>query len=58
MGADEVGTLKGLTERRAILDRIIGETQGSHSEQVEVDPMVRTTGSGFLGGTAAVRFSQ
>jgi adenylate cyclase len=24
MGADEVGTLKGLTERRAILDRIIG----------------------------------
>ena len=25
MGADEVGTLKGLTERRAILDRIIGE---------------------------------
>ena len=23
MGADEVGTLKGLTERRAILDRII-----------------------------------
>jgi len=26
MGADEVGTLKGLTERRAILDRIIGDT--------------------------------
>src|SRR5262245_34135613 len=25
MGADEVGTLKGLTERRAILDRIIGK---------------------------------
>ena len=25
MGADEVGTLKGLTERRAILDRLIGE---------------------------------
>jgi len=24
MGADEVGTLKGLTERRAILDRLIG----------------------------------
>jgi hypothetical protein len=24
----------------------------------EVDPMLRTTGSGFLGGTAAVRFSQ
>ncbi len=23
MGADEVGTLKGLTERRAILDKII-----------------------------------
>jgi class 3 adenylate cyclase len=28
MGADEVGTLKGLTERRAILDRIIGEHKG------------------------------
>jgi hypothetical protein len=24
----------------------------------EVDPMLRTTGSGFLGGTAAVRSSQ
>src|ERR1700752_2295225 len=28
MGADEIGTLKGLTERRAILDRIIGEHRG------------------------------
>jgi adenylate cyclase len=28
MGADEVGTLKGLTERRAILDRVIGEHRG------------------------------
>jgi adenylate cyclase len=28
MGGDEVGTLKGLTERRAILDRIIGEHRG------------------------------
>src|SRR5262245_39991188 len=28
MGADEVGTLKGLTERRAILDRIIGDHEG------------------------------
>src|SRR6516225_4241582 len=28
MGADEVGTLKGLTERRVILDRIIGEHRG------------------------------
>ena len=28
MGADEVGTLKGLTERRAILDRLIGEHRG------------------------------
>jgi adenylate cyclase len=28
MGADEVGTLNGLTERRAILDRIIGEHRG------------------------------
>src|SRR5215472_9695352 len=28
VGADEVGTLKGLTERRAILDRLIGEHRG------------------------------
>jgi adenylate cyclase len=28
MGADEVGTLKGLTERRATLDRFIGEHRG------------------------------
>ena len=28
MGADEVATLKGLTERRAILDRFIGEHRG------------------------------
>jgi adenylate cyclase len=28
MGADEVGTLKGLTERRAILDKLIGDHGG------------------------------
>src|SRR6516165_3241004 len=28
MGADEVGTLQGLTERRAILDRFIGAHRG------------------------------
>jgi adenylate cyclase len=28
MGTDEVGTLKGLTERRAVLDRLIGEHRG------------------------------
>src|SRR3974390_744644 len=28
MGADEVGTLKALTERRAILDRLIGDHRG------------------------------
>src|ERR1700751_4557613 len=28
MGADEVGTFKGLTERRAILDRLIGDHGG------------------------------
>jgi adenylate cyclase len=28
MGADEVGTLKGLTERRTILDRLIGRHRG------------------------------
>jgi adenylate cyclase len=28
MGADEVGTLKGLTERRVLLDRLIGDHRG------------------------------
>ena len=28
MGTDEVGTLKGLTERRAILDKLIGDHRG------------------------------
>ena len=28
MGTDEVGTLKSLTERRATLDRLIGEHRG------------------------------
>jgi adenylate cyclase len=28
MGVDEVGTLQGLTERRAILDRFIGNHRG------------------------------
>jgi class 3 adenylate cyclase len=28
MGVDEVGTLKGLTERRAILDKLIGVHRG------------------------------
>jgi adenylate cyclase len=28
MGTDEVGTLKGLTERRGILDKLIGEHGG------------------------------
>jgi adenylate cyclase len=31
MGADEIATLKGLTERRAILDRLIGERRGRHA---------------------------
>jgi len=34
MGADEVGTLKGLTERRAILERIIWEYRGRISALV------------------------
>ena len=31
MGVDEVGTLRGLTERRAILDRLIGDHGGRPS---------------------------
>ena len=46
MGADEVGTLKGLTERRAILDRIIGEHRGridalASSEVCGIDVAIR-----------------
>jgi adenylate cyclase len=33
MGTDEVGTLQGLTERRAILDRLIGEHRGRIADQ-------------------------
>jgi adenylate cyclase len=46
MGADEVGTLQGLTERRAILDRIIGEHRGR---------IANTAGDGVLAefGSAA-----
>jgi adenylate cyclase len=36
MGADEVGTLKGLTDRRAILDRIIGEHRGRIANTAEL----------------------
>jgi class 3 adenylate cyclase len=32
MGTDEVGTFKGLTERRAILAKFIFGLQGPHSE--------------------------
>ena len=39
MGADEVGTLKGLTERRTILDRLIGEHR---------DRIANTAGDGVL----------
>ena len=28
LGADEVGTLRGLTERRTILDKLIGDYRG------------------------------
>jgi adenylate cyclase len=35
MGTDEVGTLQGLTERRAILDRIIGEYRGRIANTAE-----------------------
>jgi hypothetical protein len=39
MGADEVGTLKGLTERRAILDRIIGEQRGRIAKMANLLPL-------------------
>jgi adenylate cyclase len=35
MGADEVGRLKGLTERRAILDGLIGEHRGRIANTAE-----------------------
>jgi len=39
MGADEVGTLEGLTERRAILDRIIGEQRGRMAKMANMLPL-------------------
>jgi adenylate cyclase len=44
MGADEVGTLKGLTERRTILDRIIGE-QGGRIANTAGDSVLAEFGS-------------
>ena len=49
MGADEAGTLKGLTERRAILDRLIGEHRGRIAKTAivstirSIGPALRTT---------------
>jgi len=42
MGSDEVGTLKGLTERRAILDRIIREHRGGIANTAGCPCGVRT----------------
>src|SRR5246127_5442312 len=44
MGADEVGTLKGLTERRAILDKLIGE-QGGRIANTAGDSVLAEFGS-------------
>src|SRR6202035_5268069 len=45
MGADEVGTFKGLTERRAILDRIIGQHRGRIANTAG-DSVVAEVGTG------------
>jgi len=44
MGADEVGTLKGLTERRAILDRLI-EDHGGRIANTAGDSVLAEFGS-------------
>jgi hypothetical protein len=44
MGADELGALKGLTERRAILDRFIGEHRGRIAKAEAL-----STGSSYFG---------
>src|SRR2546430_16245941 len=53
MGADEVGTLKGLTERRAILDRIIGEHRGRIANTAG-DSVLAEFGSAVDAGKCAV----
>jgi hypothetical protein len=56
-----VGTIQYVVIASAIAPFLLLRTRLSVWYQLklsEVDPMVRTTGSGFLGGTAAVRFSQ
>ena len=49
MGTDEVGTLMGLTERRAILDGFIGEHRGR---------IANTAGDSVLGLVEALRLSR
>ena len=51
MGADEVGALKGLTERRAILDRFIGDHGGG------ITPPGSNLPSEFASASAAYGFS-
>src|SRR5947208_100124 len=53
MGTDEVGTLKGLTERRAILDRIIGEHRGRIANTAG-DSVLAEFGSAVDAGQCAV----
>src|ERR1043166_3476208 len=53
MGADEVGTLKGLTERRAILDRAIAERRGRIANTAG-DSVLAEFGSAVDAGQCAV----
>src|SRR3954453_19701903 len=53
MGTDEVGTLKGLTERRAILDRFIGEHRGRIANTAG-DSVLAELGGAVDGGRWAV----
>ena len=43
MGVDEVDTLKGLTERRAILDRFIEEHRGRICSRFIANPFLQVT---------------
>src|ERR1700741_1988692 len=53
MGADEVGTLEGLTERRAILDRLIGQHRGRIANTAG-DSVLGEFGRGGEAGQCAV----
>ena len=51
MGADEVGTLKGLTDRRAVLDRFIADHKGRIANTAGDSVLAEFGSNGSAGGS-------